>query len=209
LFDSIKYINQYHQMANIGIALRELMHDDKLDQFIKLIEQNPSYNLDQTDNYDTLLHRAIELAKLEFVRALVSHGANIHFNDHGDALRRAAYWCAVYHSYNNNEQLLKKMEEYQKIIMYLLESGANCNTIGVNGDSSLTVICRWSHPAESKIIMKQIVMLLLDHGADRNFVRSDGHTAEREARDHLNDDIADCIRDYQPVMTKGCYGDCV
>jgi ankyrin repeat protein len=173
-----------------------------------LIELNPGYHIDSIVNNETLLFRAVKLCKLKFVQILVSHGADIHLPscDKGDALRKAVYYCACQSWNVKGQELLKRMQEYYDIIIYLLDHGANCNSRGSGGDTSLTVICDYRCYKKRMHIVKKIVTVLLDNGADRDLLTRDGLTAEQAARKKSNFEIADCIRDYQPEpVTKGCY----
>jgi ankyrin repeat protein len=203
----VTYSN-HHTMADIGHELCNLMYRNDHARFSELIEMNPGYDLNSIVTNETLLFKAIRSCKLKFIQILVSHGADIHlpFNDGGDALRKAVFYC-VCHAYDlDDQELLKQIREYQDIITYLLEQGANCNSRGSGDDTSLTVICRYDHSQKGIPIIKQIIIQLLDYGADRDLLTHNRLTAEQAARKYSYGEIADCIRDYEPEpVTKGCY----
>jgi len=188
-------------MAN---NIRELfisLRTNEFDTFSDLIEKN---NGDLNTRYGyTLLQMASMNGQVEFVRSLIQHGADIRFDgrEDGDALYRAVFGCASNHELSDtpeNEQKIKDLQKYYDTIKYLLESGADCNSVESYGNTSFIKAC-WYHYEGIKHIMKSIVELMLKHGANRKFKTQFGYTAEDVARKNSNDEIADCIRDYNDV----------
>jgi len=189
------------------------LKNGKHDEFHDLIKQNPTHDLnepiDRTNN--RMLIYAVSNAKLNFVQTLIQHGADIHLNQNGcEPLYWAVHECATYHAFHRDkqhehEQLLEKLGKYHDIIKYLLDCGANCDSKGPNGNTALMAFCEWHHRKSVRHIMKDIVILLLDHDSDRTTTRSsDGFTLDQVARANRNDEIADCILNHQQLPdTKG------
>jgi len=204
-------------MANLNAQLHNLLNHDEFDQFVGLINQNPGCGdqLNLIIENDTLLHRAIRYAKINYVRALVQNGASMNVRrgiDGFDALFQAVYMCAVGCSRFEDIQddkskmdAVKKIIEYCHIVVYLLESGADPNTVDSNGDPLLILLCSRRYDNKIKHVIKRIVTVLIDHNIDVNTKTVyNGYTIEFICILTPNHDLLDHIQDYQPVMiTKG------
>jgi len=193
-------------MDDIKRELIKLFNYDNLVEFKKLINER-HHEIDLNLNLsgiDILLYTAASNAKLEYVRVLVNNGADIHLDIHGNALRRTVDRCVhidIYYHESSDGFMMTKLQQYYDTIVYLLESGVNTNSVGSDGDTSLMVICKWNYREMVIPVMKQIIMILLDHGADRSKVTPEGLTLtyEQVAREQSNREIADYIRDYESV----------
>jgi len=207
-------------MVILNIQLRNLLDLDAYDQFVGLINENPGCGaqLDSIISNDTLLHMAIKYRKLNYVRALVQNGAslNIKCGPGGfDALFEAVYQCMEScsrfwreHVDGYKERVTKEIEEYYNIIVFLLESGANPNTLDINGNPLLVMICTRRLDNRIKHIVKNIVTALIDHNIDVNVeTEYSGYTIEYYCIWDHNDDLLDHIKNYRPTIIKGCHCD--
>jgi len=206
-------------MANISYRLRNLLILDKYTKFIKIIESNPMCGpqLDTVIKDDTLLHLAIRNTQLEYIKALIKNGAsmNIKTNQKGhDALFEAVAHCIdcchnlwKFHVESNKVSAIQQMEQYYDIIVYLLESGADANTINHKGQTLLALICAQRHDDRVKHIIKNIVSLLIDHNIDVDIeIEYDGKSIQSNCLSNGNADVLDHIMNYKPgPITKGVY----
>jgi len=208
-------------MNDIIRQLRDLIinaqSSDSIDQFTKLIEQNKGPNLDlnawfyqgQTLLRETLLMAALDRGLVEYIRILVKNDADVNYKDifGMPILLGISSWIP----WDPDIDGVKK--SYTKI-KNLLESSQGMCDPNIRGHDEQTVLMAMCSPAhyrviempETEPIMKDIFSILLDHGADRDLTDLNGQTAEHIARENGYNDMADYIRDYQPVPdTKGCH----
>jgi ankyrin repeat protein len=180
------------------------------DHFCTLIEQNPGIDLNTPhDQYECLLIMAVNNGRYEYIKQLVNHGANMDYVGarQNNALLNASLMLEL-------QIDPKRSNQCYQTIKCLLECGADCNKRGEQGRTALMNICdcpcnRFVNLANIETDMHNIIDLLIDHGADRDLVDDNGHTAEQMARFRriYDPEFANHVRDYQPVITKGCYGD--
>jgi len=207
----------------------QLLHSieyHRIDEFTKLLKQNPMIDLDKKINHtNTLLHIVARLAKLDFVKVLIEHNASINVLNHENisVLYMTARYCSFEYTEGNeityrtnygrrspNDTIMTMIQKYHDTIKYLLDHGADCKIPGYWGLSVLSQLVRRHYSGPEKYIIIQIVKLLLDYGTDRHLVSDNSvasrTTAEQEARSHHNIEIADCIKDYETLpVSKGCY----
>jgi len=154
-----------------------------------------------------LLLKAVDDEKIECVRVLVKHGADINkfFKDQF----YENYTCLAFACHYYSKNLYKR--NYAKIIIYLVESGADCNLREPGTDNALMSLCGPKTLKGCNIPeLKSLIQLLVNHGAKRDDeLNSRGKTAEGIARLLGHDCIADFVRDCQPdiVETKGVHCD--
>jgi len=177
--------------------LYELMNANDIDEFGALLEQNPSININIKfggGQGDTLLHRVARDAKIEFVRLLVKHGADIHVLNHNsnDALLSTTLFAGNHRGPN----IIKCFET----IKFLLESGANCNRHGITNNTALIHVCKNTYTQEHTKWIKLIIELLIDYGADCGLTNDAGHTAVQWAQNMNNIDLAEYVINYQPML---------
>jgi ankyrin repeat protein len=212
-------------MANIIEQLYNLLRSNEPAKFKELIIGHPECNLDVLYDSDTLLYYAVHYAHVyngmfDFVKILVDHGASINIKNQKiqsgrNVLFGAVQQCLIFATRINTsgEKLaFDGTNKYYQIIKYLLESGrADPNTTDNSGLTPLMSICLHTFDPRIMPIMKDVITLLLDHGADRDYVNDHDlyhdETAEQLARNGENIEMADYIRDYQPMATKGCHDD--
>jgi len=218
----IRRLRPKSTMANLSAQLYKHLNHNEFDQFVDLINQNPGC-VDQLNSIilnNTLLNIAIMFAKMNYVRVLVQNGARMDNKselDGFDALFEAVNQCAKSCSHfsdrdsdNRKARAMSNIEEYNKIIVFLLESGADANTVDRDGDSLLVLLC-WHRYHDNKIkqIIKNIVTVLLDYNMNINMETVYcGHTIGYYCMANNNGDLLDHIMNYQPeVITKGCHCD--
>jgi len=177
------------------------------DEFCELLKSNPEIDLNESSRWrDPLIINAANCGQLEYIKELVKNGANINILDReGDnALIKASSVI----KWDNQAWRVKKSYH---TIQYLLENGFDPNIRGSDGKTALMNVCnpsyhRYVRDPDTPAIVKMIASILIDYGANRELVDTDGFTAEQLARNDDSDDIADFIRDYPSVPdTKGCH----
>jgi len=189
-------------------------------QLIVLIQENKAQALEYVLNqlpHDTiatyidthqLLFHSVLSGSIGCVRVLMSKGANVDmvsdFNDYykTTALNRS---CRLYHMTADHTRKVI----YIQLIRFFIESGADCNSSNDIGWTPLMYICHFISGITSDYDIQErkgIIQMLISHGANRDLVDNEGHTAEQLARP-LCGEIADTVRDCQPDVpdTKGVY----
>jgi len=205
------------------IALYNTMFQNKLDEFVQLIQLNPGceIHLDSEHTGETMMHLAIMNARIDFVRELTKNGAslNIKYNPINfvrdaysmsghDSLFQAVHICITkLLVVRNGNHIMQTIDQYYKIIIYLLESGATPNTVDSKGTPILLWICSQIHHDEDKPIIKNIITALIDHNVDVNVeTKYMGQSIEHCCMMNDNDDLLELIKNYQPaVITKGVH----
>jgi hypothetical protein len=115
-----------------------------------LLNTNPNINFNRIiNNYDTLLHRAVETQNINKVRLLLKYGANPNVRGAGNdtPLHTAACRGPV------------------RIVELLLKAGANPNVRDVNDQTPMHVIFECDQGARTKRSM-DVLKLLLKYGAN-------------------------------------------
>jgi len=166
------------------------LENDECDQFIEVLNQNPGIDLNTIFwNYKyTLLHAVTYHGKIELVRELISRGSDINLAVDGFSvlgMTSFQYFC------NSSER-----PKFHQIIKFLIESGAACNLQGGEKCYILDYF-GFGNDAEDNDRAKEIVELLLDHGADRDFVIGE-HTGPGE-HSFNRDDFKEFVHGYQTV----------
>jgi len=205
-----------------GFILHMIVIDNKADTFMRLIKtdhhyRNYKFYINQRFAGVPMIHQAITHCNIIFVQGLVGIGAviTIKTEDDGfDALFEAVYqckWCSFlrgWHSmlYPENRKNLT-MEKYYDIIVYLLQIGANPNTVDKDGNTLLVHMCNYRHPEENRDMIKKIVMVLIDFGinTDTRKEYANGNSLETYAWMCENDDILEVIKNHKPrpVIKRG------
>jgi len=211
-----------NRMAHILKQLNDIIcwdayaipNDTHFDHFCTLIKQNPGIDLNMIyDGHEPLLITAVNMWGYKYIPVLVANGANIDYVDRSQ--NNALLNASVMPIWNVSPT---RVSQCYQTIKCLLECGADCNSRGDKGRTALMNICRFSM---SRIIddiddiddidqysIHNIIDLLISYGADRDLVDKQGQTAEQLARlrRNNNDDVADYVRDCQPLPdVKGCY----
>jgi ankyrin repeat protein len=174
----------------------------RCDKFIELLDQNPIMDLNIVYSYgNTLLRIAANHNRLDCVQELISRGADVN---------RQTRWgqtvlLDVVHNYFGESLTEPKSRE---IVKFLISVGGDCNRHYSNGEDLLRFFC-WFHCHGYDLEpVKEIIELLLDYGANREYVYN-GDTAESYLRSGNRHAMADFIRDYEVVPgTKGVHIDC-
>jgi len=135
-----------------------------------------------------------------------------------DALNNVVYNCMIRDRtiYFDQNDAITRAQDYYQLIKHLTETDQGNfdynNNKWANGWTPLMILCSvydgWDYRETMKPIMKDIIKLLLDKGADREAVSDDGVNAVQIAKYNNNDAIADFINNYQPEQipeTKGVY----
>jgi ankyrin repeat protein len=186
-----------------------------LDEMRELLDNNPNLDLNaKTKSGNRFITVAAQGGKLKYIKLLIQHGADINVKDgHDDNALLCASRMISY------AVPLSVISKFYRTIKYLLETskgGLDPNCFDLNGHTALMNICeplRSVGIRESMLnngnndVIKDIIKLLLDYGADRGLVNNQGQTVEQMTRLYEDDDeFADLIRDYQPIPdVKGCY----
>ncbi|KAJ7380329.1 Protein fem-1 B [Desmophyllum pertusum] len=120
----------------------------------------------------TPLWCAAAWCKLDLVKLLVSHGANINHKSKGGS-SPVFMACQHFHSNRARQVLLGKPDIpiQLELVMYLVENGADVREAGWNGNTPLTAA------ALSGFKDPSLVLYLLDKGADPNAKNAHGSTA--------------------------------
>jgi ankyrin repeat protein len=168
----------------------------------KVLNELPANKKAKIINNTTLLITAVKYAKIKCVRCLILNGANID-KKYGCMLIGATYtvlWkaCQLYIASKENKQ-------YFEIIMFLIESGADCNIRCSDTYTPLMELCRCRRYGADNGI-EGLIQALISHGAERDMINCWGKTAEQEARVHGCYKTADFVRDCQAMPeTKGVF----
>jgi len=202
-------IATYHTIKEdlIITGLQYFLIDNQINKFHALIKRNPY--IYQSKQFDDVLRVAAKHANVEAIKILVSHGANIHTLDWFNT--NALFWTLTHCRLDHNSiHKPDQIQDCHRTVKYLLDQGVDCNVIpsSYHNRPILLQLCSYYYYSCQAIeAVKMIIKLLLDNGASSNLVDCFGKTAETIARDRGNDELADYIRDYQPVLyVKGCYG---
>jgi len=156
-----------------------------------------------TEIWGTPLQHAVLCNKIECIKMLMEHGANVNINNYGEM---SALTCAIEVFESTPFSKLERQKLYVEIIEFLILAGADCNFQKLPYDTTpLMTLCVCLYKPDKSVT--KIIDLLLSHGTDRSIMNSKGQTAEMIARES-SVMIADYIRDYEQLPgTKGCYGD--
>lgn len=111
------------------------------------------------------------------VNYLIERGANVNI------VRESDSQTPLLHAIN--------AETDSMLIRLLISKGANVNHQDNNGYTPLHMAVVYNNEI--------VIEILINAGADRSIKNEDGHTAEEMARHRHKDEIADFIRDYQPL----------
>jgi ankyrin repeat protein len=177
----------------------------------EIIKSNPSINLNAIYNRTSLLCCAARRAQFEIVKLLVDNGAAVNDKSLDECFQYDTIYAAVtkYLSeciYGEHEpEKSYKCQQCYNIIKYLLEHGANCDSVGPLNKTLLMEACGYSGGDRGYQFVINIVQLLLEHGANRDLVNDNGVTAEQIAMQRSNLEVAEYIHNYQQIDTKGCY----
>jgi len=169
----------------------------------KLIKHKINLN-DITVNEWPLISHFAYAGIIELIRKLLENNVNIDITDSSNrsALSIA---CERYAYCTNYEDKCV----YEELIMYLVESGADCNMQSlISRETILMKLCRPGNLCLGPGRYLDLLKLILDHGANIASVNYMGQTAEMILSDENCDDIADFIRDYKPndvTETKGVF----
>jgi len=164
----------------------------------------------------TLLHQAVCHNNIQIVKYLIDHGADLDQTDKynstplHDACRNGDINTIKYltKSNSNNYNLISLCEldnqimmkpdtdKYTGIIRCLVESGADVNVIDKYGYTPLQYVAR--HDLD-------MVKLLLNYGADKEYLNLNNQTAAEIADDNFQDQIAEYIRSFELMPTKGVH----
>ncbi len=143
------------------------------------------FNPNQKGQYDFhLLHRAVHLGHCEIVQLLINNGADIDIFDEDR-------FTPLHSIIDGNEN------NWFECIELLIQNGANINTYRVwrdfddtkSKESILITAIRES-------VYIEVIKLLLEHGADVNFIDSDGDKAINYAYDSHLYDIIELLKKY-------------
>jgi len=190
------------QPNNIINQLRGLIKTNNIERFGMLLNRDQTINLNTHfgNQDDTLLHVAARCAKIEFVRLLVKHGADI------NSLNRHSNNALLSVTLFANRNICTNFTTLFDTIRFLLESGSDPNIHGLSNFTALINVCRNTYPARHIENIKLVIELLIDYGADRNLTNSSGRIAEQEAIRSNNGILAEHVKNYQPVeYTKGVH----
>jgi hypothetical protein len=179
--------------------LTQYLETGRCDKFIELLNQNPGIDLNVICSVNgTLLHKAARYKMFECVQELIARGVDINF--------QAKNYPPVLLATSNNYLSRSLVDEAcYHMIKLLIESGADCNCYFDDGEDLLHFFCWFVLYVCRYGYIKEILGVLLDHGANREYVYK-GHTVESLLRAYKKDDLADFVRDYEVVPgTKGVY----
>jgi len=188
--------------------LIHLIQENKFEELDMLLGQMPQNIKSSTINDNDLLSTAVSSfsgGSVECLRVLIAHGADVDycFEDDDPQLCIA---CNIY----STSEVPENKTKYMQIIRMLIMAGANCNMRQVTRYTPLMNICSHQSIKTDNDIQerKDIIELLISHGADRDMVTRAGHTAENLAILNNYMEIAEFVRDYQEMPeTKGVHCD--
>jgi len=215
-------------MTTILTQLEVYFNEGKYDQFIDLIKQVPTINLNTPFKSGfTPLQAAAYRMNFRCVKALIQYGLNIDINfvcDDSTALSVAT----VQYKFCRTQDL----NECFEIIKFLILSGANVldcsfhhsDNYQQNGSLFEDICTRIfmfdvdiNNGTEGEQV-KELIQLFIDRGADRDVIYNKlayqdasesvdnvGHTIDSYLRYRKKDDWANYIHNYQPVPVKGCH----
>jgi ankyrin repeat protein len=182
--------------------LKRYLETGECDKFIELLNQPPNINI-IIDNHGTdLLYEASHRRRLVCMQELIAHGVDIN-------CQRSNYTILLSTLSDYFSLSLTDQDCYQ-IVKYLIsvasdESGADCNRHYHDGEDLLQFFCWFIVNTPKYGYIKEILGLLIDHGANREYVYK-GQTVDTYLRLNGEYELADFICDYQPVPeTKGVY----
>jgi len=199
VFGSHQHISHIYHMANIINQLKYHLDANDDNKFIGFLNHNPNINLNiKLASGHTLLNIAAFRQKIECVKALVRHGANIDSTDNDG--NTSLMLVSEYYCYGTNHETLTN---YYHIIKFLIESGANCNIYNKYHMAPFIFICFCINKLQTHVMYTAgIISLFLDHGVDRDFMHGDDETSETVdmfLRSENQILWANCIRDYKPA----------
>ena len=169
--DLVKYLMDEKKMRiKRGNDLCAAARSGNLELVKYLVRKGANIN-SEDDNGNSILCAAAAYRNIEIVRYLVNNGANINSTD--------MYGSTALHKAVRDGDL--------KLVTYLIKNGANVNARdGVLGDSVLHYAAK-SLDSVSYAIVRSIIKLLLDNGADPSIKNTQNQTAYDLISKHIKD----------------------
>lgn len=149
--------------------LAKAVEDEDEEGICRILKENPQLANYQTPRYGvSLLHLAVAHNKMKSIECLLKAGANVNIRDkeYGETPLN----LACYNGYSKDKSI--------KIIKYLIRNGAEINVAEVTDSTDMP-----SSPLMSACFdgFMEAVILLIDNGADVNYIMNGEYTALGES----------------------------
>jgi len=193
-------------------TISELIHTDDAKRLKTLLNdkfKNTPINYNPSHKY-TLLFLAVLDTSIECARVIIEHEMNLNALDinkvnhtYDDENRTALHEaCIQFKVCGTNESKLKNCQ----MIRFFVECGADPNIHSNHFNSTISTplmaVCSFQAFKSDRFPddTMELIQVLINYGANRDFVNWNGRTAEVVARDNCDDEIADTVRDCEPDL---------
>jgi len=160
---------EYKYSKYTNFPLKQAIEFDDEESVTLLIKNGANVNIKVNEANNTLLFTAIYNGNLTIIKLLIEAGININTRGYyGDT----ALVRAITTNYNSTVA----------IVNFLLDKGADPNIKNDEGDTALISAIEVCTFGSNRARIKQIIKALIFHGADLNFINTDGESLMKIAK---------------------------
>ena len=139
---------------NIVTALHSVCYTGNVDAVNVLLKAGADVNIVDDKGSSWLHYAVLGGCSKEFLQSLIDHGANVNATNHG----------------NITSLMMACKKGNADAVTVLLKAGADANIVAINGNT-------WLHGAVVGDCSKEVLQMIIDHGADVNATNNKNLTA--------------------------------